>query len=189
NVYNALAAITVAMVEGIPLTNICDSLSNLKSIEGRMEIIDENQDFLVIVDYAHTPDALENVLSTISEFSTGKVITVFGCGGDRDTKKRSIMGGIAGSYSDFVFITSDNPRSEDPQAIMKDIEKGFLQNNNLNYKVEVDRELAITHAINMASSNDIVLIAGKGHETYQILKGSTIHFDDKEKARQAIINK
>lgn len=99
------------------------------------------------------------------------------------------MGGIAGGYSDFVFITSDNPRSEDPQAIMKDIEKGFLQNNNLNYKVEVDRELAINHAINMASSNDIVLIAGKGHETYQILKDSTIHFDDKEKARQAIINK
>ncbi|HHQ8915148.1 TPA: glutamate ligase domain-containing protein, partial [Bacillus cereus] len=93
------------------------------------------------------------------------------------------------SYSDFVFITSDNPRSEDPQAIMKDIEKGFSQNNNLNYKVEVDRELAINHAINMASSNDIVLIAGKGHETYQILKDSTIHFDDKEKARQAIINK
>lgn len=189
NVYNALAAITVAIVEGIPLTNICDSLSNLKCIEGRMEIIDENQDFLVIVDYAHTPDALENVLSTISEFSKGKVITVFGCGGDRDAKKRSIMGGIAGSYSDFVFITSDNPRSEDPQPIMKDIEKGFLQNNNLNYKVEVDRELAINHAINMASSNDIVLIAGKGHETYQILKDSTIHFDDKEKARQAIINK
>ncbi|AAT59983.1 MULTISPECIES: UDP-N-acetylmuramoyl-L-alanyl-D-glutamate--2,6-diaminopimelate ligase [Bacillus cereus group] len=188
NVYNALAAITVALVEGIPLTNISDSLSTLKRIEGRMEIIDENQDFLVIVDYAHTPDALENVLSTISEFSKGKVITVFGCGGDRDAKKRSIMGGIAGSYSDFVFITSDNPRSEDPQAITKDIEKGFSQNNNLNYKVEVDRELAINHAINMASSNDIVLIAGKGHETYQILKDSTIHFDDKEKARQAIIN-
>ncbi|MDA1679549.1 UDP-N-acetylmuramoyl-L-alanyl-D-glutamate--2,6-diaminopimelate ligase [Bacillus cereus group sp. TH152-1LC] len=192
NVYNALAAITAitaALVEGIPLTNISDSLSSVKSIEGRMEIIDENQDFLVIVDYAHTPDALENVLSTISEFSKGKIITVFGCGGDRDTKKRSIMGEIAGNYSDFVYITSDNPRSEDPQAIMKDIEKGFSQNNNLNYKVEVDRELAINHAINMASSNDIVLIAGKGHETYQILKDSTIHFDDKEKARQAIIDK
>ncbi|MCC2323675.1 UDP-N-acetylmuramoyl-L-alanyl-D-glutamate--2,6-diaminopimelate ligase [Bacillus wiedmannii] len=189
NVYNALAAITAALVEGIPLTNISDSLYNLKSIEGRMEIIDENQDFLVIVDYAHTPDALENVLSTISEFSKGKIITVFGCGGDRDAKKRSIMGGIAGSYSDFVFITSDNPRSEDPKAIIKDIEKGFSQNNNLNYKIEVDRELAINHAIHMASTNDIVLITGKGHETYQILKDSTIHFDDKEKARQAIINK
>ncbi|PEJ70906.1 Mur ligase family protein [Bacillus wiedmannii] len=189
NVYNALAAITAALVEGIPLTNISDSLYNLKSIEGRMEIIDENQDFLVIVDYAHTPDALENVLSTISEFSKGKIITVFGCGGDRDAKKRSIMGGFAGSYSDFVFITSDNPRSEDPKAIIKDIEKGFSQNNNLNYKIEVDRELAINHAIHMASTNDIVLIAGKGHETYQILKDSTIHFDDKEKARQAIINK
>ncbi|MDP1458207.1 UDP-N-acetylmuramoyl-L-alanyl-D-glutamate--2,6-diaminopimelate ligase [Bacillus wiedmannii] len=189
NVYNALAAITAALVEGIPLTNISDSLYNLKSIEGRMEIIDENQDFLVIVDYAHTPDALENVLSTISEFSKGKIITVFGCGGDRDAKKRSIMGGFAGSYSDFVFITSDNPRSEDPKAIIKDIEKGFSQNNNLNYKIEVDRELAINHAIHMASTNDIVLIAGKGHETYQTLKDSTIHFDDKEKARQAIINK
>ncbi|WP_395761615.1 UDP-N-acetylmuramoyl-L-alanyl-D-glutamate--2,6-diaminopimelate ligase [Bacillus sp. 3G2] len=189
NVYNALAAITAALVEDIPLTNISYSLSHVKSIEGRMEIIDENQDFLVIVDYAHTPDALENALSTISEFSKGKIITVFGCGGDRDAKKRSIMGEIAGNYSDFVYITSDNPRSEDPYAIMKDIEKGFSQNNNLNYKVEVDRELAIKHAINMASSNDIVLIAGKGHETYQILKDSTIHFDDKEKARQAIIDK
>ncbi len=188
NVYNALAAITVALVEDIPLTNISDSLSHVKSIEGRMEIIDENQDFLVIVDYAHTPDALENVLSTISEFSKGKIITVFGCGGDRDTKKRSIMGEIAGSYSDFVYVTSDNSRSEDPQAIIKDIEIGFLQNNNLNYKVEVDRELAINYAIKMASSNDIVLIAGKGHETYQILKDTTIHFDDKEKARQAIKN-
>ncbi|KKZ92997.1 UDP-N-acetylmuramoylalanyl-D-glutamate--2,6-diaminopimelate ligase [Bacillus wiedmannii] len=190
NVYNALAAITAALVEGIPLTNISisDSLSNVKRIEGRMEIIDENQDFLVIVDYAHTPDALENVLSTISEFSKGKIITVFGCGGDRDAKKRPIMGEIAGSYSDFIYITSDNPRSEDPQAIMKDIERGFTKNNNLNYKVEVDRELAINQAIKMASSNDIVLIAGKGHETYQILKDSTIHFDDKEIARQAIKN-
>lgn len=188
NVYNALAAITATLVEGIPLTNISDSLSHVKSIEGRMEIIDENQDFLVIVDYAHSPDALENVLSTISEFSKAKIITVFGCGGDRDAKKRPIMGEIAGGYSDFVYITSDNPRSEDPQAIMKDIEKGFSQNNNLNYKVELDRELAINQAIKMASSNDIVLIAGKGHETYQILKDSTIHFDDKEIARQAIKN-
>ncbi|HDR6268838.1 TPA: UDP-N-acetylmuramoyl-L-alanyl-D-glutamate--2,6-diaminopimelate ligase [Bacillus cereus] len=188
NVYNALAAITVALVEGIPLKNISDSLSNLKSIGGRMEIIDEDQDFLVIVDYAHTPDALENVLSTISEFSKGKIITVFGCGGDRDVKKRPIMGGIAESYSDFVYITSDNPRSEDPQTIIKDIEKGFSKNNNLKYRVEIDRELAINHAIKIASSNDIVLIAGKGHETYQILKDKTIHFDDKETARQAIIN-
>lgn len=188
NVYNALAAITTALVEGIPLANINDSLSNVKSIEGRMEIIDENQDYLVIVDYAHTPDALENVLDTISEFSKGKIITVFGCGGDRDAKKRPIMGKIAGSYSDFVYITSDNPRSEDPHTIIKDIEKGFSQNNYLNYKVEVDRELAIKHAINMASSNDIVLIAGKGHETYQILKDTTIHFDDKERAREAIKN-
>ncbi|KFM98879.1 UDP-N-acetylmuramyl-tripeptide synthetase family protein [Bacillus clarus] len=188
NIYNALAAITTSLVEGIPLKNISDSLSNLKSIEGRMEIIDGNQDFLVLVDYAHTPDALENVLSTISEFSKGKIITVFGCGGDRDTKKRPIMGRIAGSYSDFVFITSDNPRSEDPLTIIKDIEKGILQSNNLKYSVETDRELAINSAIKMAASNDIVLIAGKGHETYQILKNKTIHFDDTEKARKAIIN-
>ncbi|NRR18260.1 UDP-N-acetylmuramoyl-L-alanyl-D-glutamate--2,6-diaminopimelate ligase [Bacillus pacificus] len=188
NVYNALAAITTSLIEGIPLEDISNSLSSIKSVEGRMEIVDEGQDFLLLVDYAHTPDALENVLSTISEFSKGKIITVFGCGGDRDSKKRPVMGEIACSYSDFVFVTSDNPRSEDPLTIIKDIEKGMLKFNNSKYKLEVNREEAINKAIQMASSNDIVLIAGKGHETYQILKDKTIHFDDKEKAQKAILN-
>ncbi|PGA90117.1 UDP-N-acetylmuramoyl-L-alanyl-D-glutamate--2,6-diaminopimelate ligase [Bacillus toyonensis] len=188
NVYNALAAITTSLIEGIPLEDISNSLSSIKSVEGRMEIVDEGQDFLLLVDYAHTPDALENVLSTISEFSKGKIITVFGCGGDRDSKKRPVMGEIACRYSDFVFVTSDNPRSEDPLTIIKDIEKGMLKFNNSKYKLEVNREEAINKAIQMASSNDIVLIAGKGHETYQILKDKTIHFDDKEKAQKAILN-
>jgi UDP-N-acetylmuramoyl-L-alanyl-D-glutamate--2,6-diaminopimelate ligase len=187
NVYNALAGITTALIEGIPLESIRDSLSDLKSIGGRMEIIDEGQDFLVLVDYAHSPDALENVLSSIKEFSNGKVITVFGCGGDRDVTKRPIMGEIANSYSDFVFVTSDNPRSEDPAEILNDIEKGMK--GSTHYQLVVNREEAISRAINMASSNDIVLIAGKGHETYQILKDKTIHFDDKIVAKQALFNR
>ncbi|MBU8878467.1 UDP-N-acetylmuramoyl-L-alanyl-D-glutamate--2,6-diaminopimelate ligase [Bacillus sp. FJAT-29790] len=187
NVYNALAGITSSLIEGIPLESIRNSLSDLKSIGGRMEIIDEGQDFLVLVDYAHSPDALENVLTTIKEFSNGKVITVFGCGGDRDVTKRPIMGEIANRYSDFVFVTSDNPRSEDPIIIMKDIEKGMKSSSH--YQLVVNREEAIKKAINMASSNDVVLIAGKGHETYQILKDKTIHFDDKIIAKKTLLKK
>ena len=185
NVYNVLAAITTSIIEGIPLENIKDSLSNVKSATGRMEIVDENQDFLVLVDYAHTPDALENVLSTIKEIATGKVISVFGCGGDRDKAKRPIMGEIASKYSDFVFITSDNPRSEDPEKIIKDIEKGMK--NSALFESICNREEAIIKAINLATTNDIVLIAGKGHETYQIVKEKTFHFDDKEIARESLV--
>ncbi|MFD3449292.1 UDP-N-acetylmuramoyl-L-alanyl-D-glutamate--2,6-diaminopimelate ligase [Microbacteriaceae bacterium 4G12] len=188
NIYNALAAITTSLIEGIPLEHINKSLANVKSIDGRMEIVDEGQDFLLLVDYAHTPDALENVLSTIKEFSKGKIITVFGCGGNRDSAKRPLMGEIACRYSNFVFVTSDNPRSEDPLAILKDIEKGMLKFDSSKYTLEVNREDAINKAIQMAAPNDIVLIAGKGHETYQILKDQTIHFDDKEKARKAILH-
>ncbi len=190
NVYNALAGITAALIEGIPLNNIRSSLSQLKSINGRMEIIDEGQEFLVLVDYAHTPDALENVLKTIKEFTKGKVITVFGCcGGDRDKGKRPIMGEIASRYSNDVFVTSDNPRSEDPIQIMNDIEKAMIKFNSLQYELLVNREEAIHKAIKKATSNDVVLIAGKGHETYQILKDKIIHFDDKEIARSAISKK
>ena len=185
NVYNALAGITVSLIEGIPLESIRDSLEHLNTIDGRMEIIDEGQDFLVLVDYAHTPDALENVLTTTKEFSIGKVITVFGCGGNRDVKKRPIMGEIASRFSDVVIITSDNPRSEDPAKILKDIEKGI--NHSENVELILDREQAITKAIQIANTNDVVVIAGKGHETYQILKDKTIHFDDKEIAKNALL--
>ncbi|MBM7661094.1 UDP-N-acetylmuramoyl-L-alanyl-D-glutamate--2,6-diaminopimelate ligase [Bacillus mesophilus] len=189
NVYNALASISVALIEGIPLQRIKSSLSQLTSINGRMEIVDEGQDFLVVVDYAHTPDALENVLKTIKEFTKGKVITVFGCGGDRDKGKRPIMGEIASRHSNVVFVTSDNPRSEDPIKIMNDIEKGMIKSNSVPYELVVNRDEAIYKAINLATSNDVVIIAGKGHETYQSFKDKTIHFDDKEIARTAISKK
>lgn len=189
NVYNALAAITTALIEGIPLNSIKNSLSLLKGIDGRMELVDEGQDFLVLIDYAHTPDGLENVLKSIKDFSKGKVITVFGCGGDRDTVKRPIMGEIASRYSDIIFVTSDNPRSEDPIKIMKDIEKGIEKSSLLKYELIENREEAIDKAIKAASKNDVVIIAGKGHETYQILKDKTIHFDDKEIARKVILGK
>ncbi|MDC3421376.1 UDP-N-acetylmuramoyl-L-alanyl-D-glutamate--2,6-diaminopimelate ligase [Aquibacillus koreensis] len=187
NVYNALAGITAALVEGIPLQNIKNSLTKLTSINGRMEIVDGGQDFLVIVDYAHTPDALDNVLKTLKEFTKGKVITVFGCGGDRDKNKRPIMGEIASKYSSYVIVTSDNPRSEDPDYIIKDIEKGMKDSHSLQYELIVNREEAIYKAIKVATSNDVVIIAGKGHEKYQILKNNTIHFDDREIARNAIM--
>lgn len=185
NIYNALAGITAALIEEIPLQQIKSSLSKLTSINGRMEIVDEGQDFLVLVDYAHTPDALENVLKTSKEFAKGKVITVFGCGGDRDKAKRPIMGEIASRYSDVVFVTSDNPRSEDAIGIMIDIERG-IEKSSVQHELLVSREEAITKAINEATSNDVVIIAGKGHETYQTLKDVTIHFDDKEIARNAL---
>ncbi|WP_315906745.1 UDP-N-acetylmuramoyl-L-alanyl-D-glutamate--2,6-diaminopimelate ligase [Priestia koreensis] len=183
NVYNALAAISAALIENIPLECIQKSLATMPNVGGRMEIIDEKQPFLVVVDYAHTPDALENVLSSLKEFATGNIITVFGCGGNRDVTKRPLMGEIAERYSDYVIVTSDNPRSEDPIDILKDIEKSFSTEQ---YELVVQREFAIKKAIEAAEPGDIVLIAGKGHETYQIFHDQTIHFDDREVARKVL---
>lgn len=188
NVYNALAAITAALIEKISLKSIKDSLSKLSSIRGRMEVIDKGQDYLALVDYAHTPDALESILTSVKEFSEGKMITVFGCGGDRDKEKRAIMGEIASDLSDMVFVTSDNPRSEDPMNIMKDIEVGIKRSDLSHYELIVDRKEAIHQAIKVATANDVVVIAGKGHETHQIFKDKTIHFDDVEIVREAILN-
>ncbi len=187
NVYNALAGISVALIEGISLNHIKTSLSQLSNVGGRMEIVDVKQDYFVLVDYAHTPDALENVLTSIKEFSEGKIIIVFGCGGDRDSGKRPIMGEIASKYSDIVLITSDNPRSEEPNQILNEIEKGINRTDLLHVESIVDRKEAIYKAIKMASPNDVVLIAGKGHETYQILREKTVPFDDKEIAKMAIL--
>lgn len=135
--------------------------------------------YSVLVDYAHTPDGLENVLSTIKEFAQGHIITVFGCGGDRDKTKRPIMGKIAATYSDHVFITSDNPRTEDPLLILDEVEVGVKAITDNYVKVE-DRKAAIEMALSEAKAEDVVLIAGKGHENYQILKDRIIHFDDSE---------
>jgi UDP-N-acetylmuramoyl-L-alanyl-D-glutamate--2,6-diaminopimelate ligase len=157
-------------------------------VPGRMEPVMEGQSFLVAVDYAHTPDGLENALSTIREFVAGRIITVFGCGGDRDKGKRPIMGKIAAQYSDYVYVTSDNPRTEDPELILRDIEPGLKEIGYPTNKYEMiaDRRAAIKKAIEMASPNDVVLIAGKGHETYQIMGTVKNHFDDREVAREAI---
>ncbi|MDO7905409.1 UDP-N-acetylmuramoyl-L-alanyl-D-glutamate--2,6-diaminopimelate ligase [Paenibacillus sp. JX-17] len=188
NVYNALAAITAALIENVPLESIKESLERLPGVDGRVEAVDAGQQFAVIVDYAHTPDGLENVLRTVKEFAAGRVITVFGCGGDRDKTKRPIMGRIAAGYSDHVLVTSDNPRTENPDAILSDIEQGLLSEKvpSDRYELIADRRTAIQKAIEMASPNDVVLIAGKGHETYQLI-GKEVHpFDDREVAKEAI---
>lgn len=191
NVYNALATAASCLVEGIPLEVIGDGLAQIHGVAGRMEIVDEGQDFLVLADYAHTPDSLDNCLSTVREFADRRVITVFGCGGDRDRTKRPIMGGLATRYSDYVIVTSDNPRKEDPAAIMQDVEQGLKEAgiDASRYELIEDRKQAIGRAIGLASPGDIVLIAGKGHETYQIFKDRTVHLDDREEARLAIRRK
>ncbi|SDT38617.1 UDP-N-acetylmuramoylalanyl-D-glutamate--2,6-diaminopimelate ligase [Paenibacillaceae bacterium GAS479] len=188
NVYNALAAISAGLLEGIPLEAIKASLESLPGVPGRVESVNAGQDFAVIVDYAHTPDGLENVLKAVREFAEKRVITVFGCGGDRDRTKRPIMGEIASRYSDYTIVTSDNPRTENPDTILLDIEVG-LQKANVpqeRYELQVDRRVAIEKAVEMASSGDVVLIAGKGHETYQIIGKVTHDFDDRLAAQEAI---
>ncbi|GJM72268.1 hypothetical protein HMSSN036_44840 [Paenibacillus macerans] len=188
NVYNALAAIAAALLEGIPLERIKASLEAVKGVEGRVEAVDEGQSFAVIVDYAHTPDGLENVLRTVNEFAKGRVICVFGCGGDRDRTKRPIMGRIAAKYAHHVIVTSDNPRTEDPDAILSDIEQGLIGDgvDRSRYELIVDRREAIQKAIEMASREDVVLIAGKGHETYQLIGTAVLDFDDRIVAKEAI---
>ncbi|MBT2288063.1 UDP-N-acetylmuramoyl-L-alanyl-D-glutamate--2,6-diaminopimelate ligase [Paenibacillus albidus] len=188
NVYNALAAITAALLEDIPLAEIKASLEAVAGVAGRVESVDEGQDFAVIVDYAHTPDGLENVLRTVREFAGGQVLTVFGCGGDRDRTKRPKMGKIAAKYSDKVLVTSDNPRTEDPLLILRDIEAGLEEDAvpAERYELIADRREAIRKAIEMASPGDVVLIAGKGHETYQLIGGVVHEFDDRIVAKEVI---
>ncbi len=188
SVYNSLAAITVALIENIALDEIKKSIEDITGVDGRFELVTLNQDFTVIVDYAHTPDGLENVLKTIKEFVKGKIYCVFGAGGDRDKTKRPLMGNIATTYSDIAIVTSDNPRTENPEQIIKDIVEGIEKNEseNFSYTTINDRKKAIEFAINNAEKGDVVIIAGKGHETYQILNDKVIHFDDREVARNAI---
>lgn len=179
NVYNALAAASACIEEGVPLKVIKRGLENVKSIPGRSEVIDSGRGFTIIIDYAHTPDGLKNILETVGEYAKGRVITLFGCGGDRDKTKRPEMGEIAGRLSDFCFVTSDNPRTEDPDAIINDILPG-IKKTGADFEVVTDRREAIKRALNKAKENDVVVIAGKGHETYQELNNRTIHFDERE---------
>lgn len=190
NVYNILGVIGVALAENISMEIIKNTLENFEAVAGRFELVRQGQDFSVIVDYAHTPDGLENVLKTAREIAKKRLIVVFGCGGDRDRTKRPIMGKIAAQLADVVIATSDNPRTEDPEFILSEVEAGVLPalHGNLHEKI-TDRRQAIFRAIEIAQTDDIVLIAGKGHENYQILKTGTIHFDDKEVAIEAIRGK
>jgi UDP-N-acetylmuramoyl-L-alanyl-D-glutamate--2,6-diaminopimelate ligase len=183
NVYNALAAVGFGLLKGMPPSKIQSALQRASAPEGRMEMIDCGQDFFVAVDYAHTPDGLKNVITTVREFTPGNLITVFGCGGDRDRTKRPQMGAIAASFSDLCVITSDNPRTEDPNRIIEDILAGTRQGHSETV-VEMDRRQAIELALGKAKRGDFVLVAGKGHETYQIFKDRTIHFDDREVVRE-----
>ncbi len=173
---------------GIEFKKVADCLKTMTGAPGRLEIVKSNKNFSVIVDYAHTDDALKNVLSAIKNLKPAKIITVFGCGGNRDKTKRPKMAEVACNMSDFVFITSDNPREEDPVEITKDIEAGAKKINKTNYKTIIDRKEAIKEAILSAKQNDVILIAGKGHENYQILGRTKVHFDDREVASD-ILNK
>ncbi len=151
-----------------------------------MEPINEDQPFAVLVDYAHSPDGLENVLRAVKGFAKGRIILVFGCGGDRDRGKRPLMGAIAARLADLVVVTSDNPRSEDPRAIIADIRAGFAKADEHRIKIEPERRKAIALALSLADRGDVVLIAGKGHETTQVTREGVFHFDDREEARNAL---
>ncbi len=187
NISNILASIAASVAEGIGLERIRDGIESFKSVPGRLETIEAGQPFKIFVDYAHTEDALYNILSLLRGVATGKIITVFGCGGDRDRKKRPLMGHVSCKYSDRVIITSDNPRSEVPRRIIDEIEKG-VEGEFSNYEIVEERAAAIAKALKSALKDDIVVIAGKGHEKYQIIKNEEIPFDDCEVAR-AILSK
>ena len=188
SVYNALAAFSAALAMNIDFDVIIKALENTKSVAGRFEIVSKRP--LVIVDYAHTPDGLENVLKAARELTPAgsNLICLFGCGGDRDTTKRPKMGKIADELADKVIVTSDNPRSEDPQLIISDIMTGIKTVDTHRIFVEPDRRNAIKFLKSVSNESDVIVIAGKGHEDYQILKNETIHFDDREEARKVFVN-
>ncbi|MFC1528456.1 UDP-N-acetylmuramoyl-L-alanyl-D-glutamate--2,6-diaminopimelate ligase [Candidatus Latescibacterota bacterium] len=184
NVWNAMAATGISMACGFPKETIIQGLETVEIVKGRFEIVDEGQDFTVIIDYAHTPDALKGVLSTVRELTQGRLISVFGCGGNRDRGKRPLMGEISVEFADFTVFTSDNPRTEDPLDIISDILKGLPSQEKC--EVIPDREEAIRKALTGAGSGDTVVIAGKGHEDYQIVGTEKRHFDDTEMAHHIL---
>lgn len=196
NIYNIMAAAGAALASGISLKNIVKGINKLKGVPGRLETVPNNAGLSIIVDYAHTPDALLKAHENLSSFVEGRLITVFGCGGDRDKGKRFDMGFIAGKNSDIVVITSDNPRTEDPKIIIEQIEKGVCEAGMIkaewpdiksgSYFIEADRSSAIQKAVSISDKQDTILIAGKGHEDYQIIGSTKRHFDDREEARRAV---
>jgi UDP-N-acetylmuramoyl-L-alanyl-D-glutamate--2,6-diaminopimelate ligase len=186
NMANSLAALAAVNALGVSLRNAILSLGKSPQVPGRLEAVPAKRQFQIYVDYAHTPDALLNVIKTLRELQPRRLIVVFGCGGDRDRQKRPIMGSVVDQHADYAIITSDNPRKEDPENIISEIEKGFRANH---HEKIVDRSEAITRAIAIAQPRDVVLIAGKGHETYQEFSDHTVPFDDIQVARRALENR
>jgi UDP-N-acetylmuramoyl-L-alanyl-D-glutamate--2,6-diaminopimelate ligase len=188
NIYNALAAAGAALALGIDSKKIQASLNRMAPVPGRLESIACGQPFSAFVDYAHTDDALLNVLTTLREITTGRLLLLFGCGGNRDSGKRAKMGRVAARHADFTLITSDNPRKEEPQKIAAQIEEGFRSVKKTDYAIELDRKRAIAEIVSMAQPGDTVLLAGKGHETYQEFADTIVPFDDRVYAREALEN-
>lgn len=183
SVYNAMAAICACINLGIDMTDIEKGLVLAKSVKGRIEVIHTNTPYTVIIDYAHTPDGLVNIISAVRAFAKARVITVFGCGGNRDVTKRPKMGRIAEELSDFVVVTSDNPRHEDPALIIEDILKGMEKDNHI---IEVNRKDAIAKAMEIADKDDIIILAGKGHETYQVIGDTNYDFNERDIIREIL---
>jgi len=200
NIHNILAAVAVGVALEIPPSSIQRGIANVQGIPGRMESIENNRGIHIFVDFAHTPDALTRVLRFLNREARGRIITLFGCGGDRDRGKRPLMGQVAAKYSDLIVLTSDNPRSEDPLAILADIEKGLegcayskVDSNQVLtsvtkklYTVVADRREAIRVALSWSQPGDVLLLAGKGHESYQIIGNERIPFDDRQEVRRAL---
>ena len=185
DIYNIMAAASAAITLGVNFKTIASGIESMKGVPGRMELVPNARSLAIVVDYAHTPDALEKALGAAKQITSGRILTVFGCGGDRDTGKRNEMGHVAGRNSHKVFITSDNPRSEDPAAIADEIERGVIASGKKNYVVELERETAIKMAVETALKEDLILIAGKGHEDYQIIGKTRRAFDDRLVAARA----
>lgn len=183
SLYNGLAAIAAVHALGVPLEKAAASLEHCCGVKGRAEVVPTKRDFTVLIDYAHTPDALKNILLSVCSFSDGRVITVFGCGGERDRGKRAKMGRIASELSDAVVLTSDNPRGEDPYAILHDILSG-MAGSKTPFSVIENRRAAIRFALDMAAAGDVILLAGKGHETYQIVGNETLALDEREVVKE-----
>ncbi len=185
NVYNYLAAISTGIVKGASIEKLIEIMKSASLVPGRMELVTNALSRKIYVDFAHTPDALENVLNCLKELKAKRIITVFGCGGDRDRKKRPKMAEVAEKFSDLIIVTSDNPRTENPEDIIKEIIQGFKKQS---IEIESDRYLAIKRAINLSTPDDIILLAGKGHEPYQIFAHKTIEFDDKKIAQEICLD-
>ncbi len=183
--YNAMCAASCAVELGIPLDTVCEAFSEMSGVKGRAEVVPTGRDFTIIIDYAHTPDGLENILKTFDDIEKNRLIAVFGCGGDRDKTKRPKMGAIAVKYADYVIVTSDNPRTEDPTAIIGDIIEG-IKGTDTPFEVVENRIDAIKRVVQIAEKGDIIVLAGKGHETYQILSTGTIHLDEREVVAYAL---